>query len=165
MSVRGLIVLISQGAFYLLFGLLLLLALGLGVGYAIDQTFPVVWGTFTENRCEPKPRGGCTSIGTWVSDDRQITRTEVQLDGVPGPDGTVRAGYRPQGILSAEQNVVHIDFWIDAGPIVCVAIAAFIGFQIVQQGSRWGHIRMRPRPRRHRATATTGASATIPGAD
>lgn len=148
MSPLGVLRLIGQGLSYLLLGLLLLVSLGLGVGYILDQTAPVVWGTYTEHRCEAKARGGCTSIGTWVSDDRELTRTEVHLDGRPGPDGTVRAGYRPQGLLSAGQNVVHVEFWIDAGPIASFVLAAWIGFLIVRQAARWGHLPKRRRPRK-----------------
>lgn len=68
---------------------------------------PVIWGTFTEHRCE-EARYGCRSVGTWHSDDRSIRLENVYLDGQPTDNGTVRASYQPTGVANdADNNIVH----------------------------------------------------------
>lgn len=130
----------GRGVVYLVMAVALLLSLGLGVANSIDNTAPIVWGTYTEERCEKQLRRSCSSIGTWVSDDGQIVRVDVRLDGSPGPDGTVRAGYRPDGILSA-QRVVHVETWINAGPVVCFGTALWVAVIIGCVAKKWGHLR------------------------
>ncbi|WP_281885665.1 hypothetical protein [Agromyces rhizosphaerae] len=57
------------------------------------------WGTYVEHRCEPVPKGGCRSIGTWRGDDGTVLGTvlqPVQLFGaVSGEDSSARAAYVP----------------------------------------------------------------------
>jgi len=60
----------------------------------LDRTEPSTWGTFTQERCVEN-RGGCQSIGRWVSDDGSSRLHGVVLDGAPGSDGTVSAFFRP----------------------------------------------------------------------
>ena len=83
-----------------------------GVAGVIDASEPTYWGTYTEEYCEPRLRGGCHSIGTWVSDDGSIRLDDVRLDGSADPDGTVRAEYGPTGLLNdAQSNIVHAEPW------------------------------------------------------
>ncbi|MEV8271903.1 hypothetical protein [Microbacterium sp. NPDC077184] len=90
--------------------LVLAVSLTLSVGGAMSANEEVIWGTFYERYCEPKPRGGCRSVGTWISDDGSIRKTGIHLDGWPGDGGTVRAGYRPTGFNNDDQNnVVHVE--------------------------------------------------------
>jgi hypothetical protein len=97
--------------FYLVMGVLILIGGVLGVGGILSAGEPVIWGTFTEERCEPA-RYVCRSIGTWVSDDGTIQKHGIALDGRPGPDGTVRASYRPTGFNDDDSNnIVHVEAW------------------------------------------------------
>lgn len=100
----------GQVVFFLVMTLVLAVSLGLGVGGAMSANEEVIWGTFYQRDCEPKPRGGCRSVGTWVSDDGSIRKTGIYLDGWLAPDGTVRAGYRPSGFNNDdENNIVHVE--------------------------------------------------------
>ncbi len=104
-----------------------------------DLRQPVYWGTFTESDCEPKSRGGCRSIGIWVSDDQTIVKEQIYLDGWVEADGTVRAAYRPTGIISDESNnIVHTALWIGAGPWVCLFAMGVLIFRVLAQASDLG---------------------------
>lgn len=81
----------------------------LGVADLLDADEPVFWGTFSEEDCVGGGRMGCQSVGTWVSDDGSIRKTGVALDGRPDSDGSVRATYRPTGVINDEENnIVHV---------------------------------------------------------
>lgn len=58
-------------------GVCFLVFIAVGVGEARDAAVaePALWGTFAEQDCEPKLRGGCSSIGTWTSDDGGVVKT------------------------------------------------------------------------------------------
>ncbi len=132
---------VGRIAFYALASLLLCILAGLGVTGAIDSTQPVRWGTFTEESCESRARGGCRSLGTWVSDDGTITRREVYLDGRTEPGGIVRAGYRPAGIIDHDNDIVHTEVGIGGGVwMPWVFAAGFLGCTVAK-AYEWGHLR------------------------
>ncbi|HEY9266084.1 MAG TPA: hypothetical protein VIP82_15695 [Microbacterium sp.] len=118
---------------------LLAVSIVLGVGGMVSANEPVVWGTFTQQDCEPKGRGGCRSIGVWVSDDSTIRKENIYLDGwPPDPDGSVRAGYRPHGFNNDdENNIVHVAAtahgWIWAPWI----LTAYLAGVIVHYAIKW----------------------------
>lgn len=95
---------------------------------------------------------------TWVSDDGTFIRHEVTLDGFTGPDGTVRAGYRPDAELGSD--VVHTSFWIDAGPVMAFGLAIWTGGMFVNELRKWRVLRRRRRPRR---TPPAGATEQSTG--
>lgn len=125
----------------LTFALLCAVSFALGIQFAIDQQGATVWGVYTEERCESQLRNRCHSIGTWVSDDGTITRRGVTLDGFPGADGTVRAGYRPDAEIGGD--VVHTSFWIDAGAILSFGLAIWSGGMFVNELRKWWVLRGR----------------------
>ncbi|MBB3157160.1 hypothetical protein FHS07_000844 [Microbacterium proteolyticum] len=89
----------------------------------LDLRQPVIWGTFTQTDCEPRPRGGCRAIGTWVSDDGDLVRHDVYLDGWPEDDGTSRASYQPTAILGGESaDIVHSSLLTGVAPWVIGAL-------------------------------------------
>jgi hypothetical protein len=103
---------VGRALFYAIMGLLAALFLVMGVGGAVTASAPIYWGTFTEHDCQPQPRFGCRSIGSWESEDRTIQLQGVYLDGAPDTDGTVRASYRPTSFNSdADNNIVHVEAW------------------------------------------------------
>ncbi|MFF2272858.1 hypothetical protein ACFVTX_11325 [Agromyces sp. NPDC058136] len=116
--------------------------LTLAVINLLDAQEPVVWGTFTEEYCE-STRRGCSSVGTWVSDDGRVTETDIRLDGWVEPGGSVRAGLRPSGIMDSGNDIVHAAGWIDIGPHV-VPLAAALGTIIwgLMKALEWGHLRL-----------------------
>lgn len=90
---------------------------------ALDLRQTVIWGTFTQTDCEPRPRGSCRAIGTWVSDDGTVVRRGVALDGWPDDDGTSRAGYQPAAILGGESaDIVHAPLFMGAAPSIIGAV-------------------------------------------
>lgn len=112
-----------------------------GIANVIDEREETYWGVFTEHYCEPMPRGGCRSIGSWVSDDGRIVKHDVFLDGGVDPGGTIRAGYRPDGILGDEDNnIVHAEDWWDARFWVPWAALVVFGGMTLAQARRWGDI-------------------------
>ena len=95
-----------------------LVAVGLGVVGVMDSQEPTYWGTFTETDCIDARRG-CRSVGYWVSDDGSIRMSDIYLDGQPGPDGTVRARYRPTGINhDKDNNIVHTSVGVALEPVL-----------------------------------------------
>jgi len=98
------------------------------VAATVDAGRPAEAGVFTEDHCEEhRGRGGtyCTSIGTWVSDDGEVTLEPVILDGSPDTDGRVRAIYRPGSLLGGDE-VVHTGGLDAIGPFVTWGFAVFI---------------------------------------
>lgn len=100
---------------------------------AIDGQ-PVIWGTYTQVECRTDLKG-CRSYGTWVSDDGTIVKTGIQLDGSPGSDGTVRASYKPAGLMNDEDNnIVHEEAWSTAGLwmpwLLCLLIVGMTVFYV-----------------------------------
>lgn len=99
----------GHALFYLTMAVCTLVGIGVGMASAQDARDgqPVVWGTFTEQDCEPVYRG-CRSVGTWVSDDRTMVKERIYLDGSPGSDGTVRASFQADGLMNdTDNNIVH----------------------------------------------------------
>lgn len=116
--------------------------LTLGVIKTIDNAEPVIWGTFTEEYCH-ETRQGCSSIGTWESFDGTIRKTDIRLDGAVEPGGSVRAGYRPTGIMNDEDNnIVHTPGWIDASPTVSFLAAAGIAGYGLFKALEWEHLKV-----------------------
>jgi hypothetical protein len=94
-----------------LLGLLVVIMLILGVGYASSAGQRSYSGTFHEHSCEYS-RFGCEGVGTWVSDNGSIVKKKIQLDGFVNSDGTVRASYTPTGFNNdAQNNIVHASTW------------------------------------------------------
>lgn len=136
-------------------GTFALLFLALGVIGSVDAQEPVVWGTFTEEYCQ-ETRRGCSSIGTWVSDDRTITETEIRVDGWVEPGGSVRAGYQPTGIISdADNRIVHAAGWMSVGPFVPWVLALGMIIWGLMKAAAWGHLEHLP--------FVGAAGRTIPG--
>ena len=101
-----------QAIFAVVTAALLVVSATLAIGGTLSADESVVWGTFRQTDCEPKPRGGCRSVGVWMSDDRTIRKIDVYLDGSPNSDGTVRAAYRPHGFNNDnENNIVHVEMF------------------------------------------------------
>lgn len=108
---------IGHGIFYLIMAVCLIGGVGMGLAEAKDalDRQPIIWGTYAEEACEPRAHG-CESIGRWVSDDGVIVKERIRPDGVPGTDGTVRAGFQPVGLTNDnETNVVHSGIWVSGG--------------------------------------------------
>lgn len=127
----------GRAVFTAILGLLLAAMVVLGVGGVASLGEPVHWGTYTEERCD-RARFGCRSFGSWVSDSGELRVDEVQLDGAVGPDGTVRAGYRPTGFNNdADNAIVHAEPWATLGPWMPWGFAALFGGVLVIQWSRW----------------------------
>lgn len=140
---------VGQFAFYLIALALASILMFLFVASVIDLAQPTRWGTFTQTDCEPRLRGGCRPVGTWVSEDATEVRRGVYLDGWVGSDGTTRAGYRQDGIISDEtNNIVHAPGLTAAGPWVSGGILIWwVGYSIYKS-VQWGDIRL---PSRRRA--------------
>lgn len=120
---------VGRGIFVWLMVVLIGVGVALGVQESIDAANdePVVWGTFRETECIWRGRGGCRSYGTWVSDNGDVVRDYVQLSGVPGPDRTVRAGFRPHGLRNSEDSgLVYTEPWVRAGPWAAGGFVAFL---------------------------------------
>ena len=133
-----------------------LVAAAIGAGLAsltvasiVDLGQPRQWGTFTETDCEPTLRGGCRSIGTWVSDDKTLFKHDVYLDGRPDEGGSARASYQPDAILSDESNnIVHAAGLTGMGPWVSGAVLIGWGGYVLYKAMSWGDIRTASRQRR-----------------
>lgn len=150
----------GQIAFYVLGGVLAVTFAVLLVVGVIDLGQPKIWGTFTQTDCEPRPRGGCRPIGTWVSDDRDVVRHEVYLDGWAEGSGTVRASYQPTAILGGESaDIVHTAMFTGAGPwITGAALLCWVGY-VLYKAASWGDIPV-PRSRRRGARGRSHARRT-----
>jgi hypothetical protein len=108
----------------------------------VDAREPVIWGTFTEEHCQ-ETRRGCSSIGTWVSDDRTITKTDIRLDGGVAPGGSIRAGYQPTGIISdADNHIVHAAGWMTIGPFFPWLAALGTALWGLTKAFQWGHLKL-----------------------
>lgn len=137
--------------FYILGVVLALLLAGITAAGTIDLGQPRYWGTFTQTDCEPRTKGGCRSIGVWISDDRTIVKTDVYLDTWPNDDGTTRASYQPTALISGEaNNVVQAEATTGFAPLVTGI--AFIVWVIIVLGyaALWGDIEIAEPQRRRR---------------
>ncbi|WP_148076678.1 hypothetical protein [Cellulomonas sp. PhB150] len=120
----------GHGTFYVVMTVCFIAFVTMGVTSWLDEHRPVYWGTFhtTTVTCDPGPRGGCTTHGTWTSDDGRLVRSDVMLDGSASDGGTTRASYKPGGAMGDdENNVVHTAAWTNAGlwlPWAAAALAA-----------------------------------------
>lgn len=138
----------------------------LAIGHSLDGNEPLYWGTFTEEHCDPKPRNGCSSFGTWVSDDRTVVLKDIALDGSPDDDGSARASYRPTGFSNdADNQIVHREEWSNAGQwLPWVLAVIFLGYT-VHQAHSWGDLswlgrlsrRRRPEPRMSESASNPAA--------
>jgi hypothetical protein len=129
----------GHGIFYVFMATLFLGFLGFGVAGitdAVDKQ-PVVWGTFSEEDCQPNNHG-CRSIGRWVSDDGTLVKERIYLDGSPGQDGTVRASYQPAGLNNDnDSNTVHVKWTTGAVLWFPWVIAASSAGALVYANRRW----------------------------
>ncbi|WP_435743615.1 hypothetical protein [Microbacterium sp. PMB16] len=124
--------------FFVVMGAVAVAGLYYVVAGIIDANEPRYWGTFTEEFCEERPRRGCQSVGTWVSDDGSIRLEGVSLDGVPGDDGTVAAQYQPAGVANdADTNIVHTSFGVSVEPFVTVGLVVLAGGVAFMQWRKW----------------------------
>ena len=122
--------------YYATFSLLLAITLTLGIGQTFAPGTATYVGTFSQTSCEPT-RFGCTSIGTWVSNDRSIVRNNTSLDGSVSSDGTVQATYTPTGFNNdKDNNVVHTAAWSWLKPwmpwLLSIAFAGFIAVRVFE---------------------------------
>ncbi|GAA1925402.1 hypothetical protein GCM10009775_17040 [Microbacterium aoyamense] len=119
--------------------------------FAADLGQPRIWGTFTHEDCEPRPRGGCREVGTWVSQDGSLVKEDVYLDGGSGPDGTTPASYQPSGIISDEtNNIVHVPALTGAGLWLSSAfLIGWLGY-VAYKALQWGDLRFPSRRTRTR---------------
>lgn len=64
--------------FYVVMACVFVLFVVIGIIGWVDRDRPVYWGTFTQSSesCDPGPRGACTRVGRWVSDDGLSSKTE-----------------------------------------------------------------------------------------
>ena len=135
---------LGHGVFFAVMGVCFLVFIAIGVAEARDAAAgePALWGTFVEQVCEPKPRGGCSSIGTWTSDDGSVIKTGVRLDGSVGDDGAVRAQFQAGGWMSDEENnIVHATEWASAGLWFPWVGAAGVAVTVAYYARRWRHRR------------------------
>lgn len=132
----------GQVTAYVVIGAFAAVFIALAVINTIDAQEPVIWGTFTEEYCQ-ETRRGCSSIGTWVSDDQTVTKTDIRLDGWVEPGGAIRAAYQPTGIISdADNHIVHAAGWMSIGPYFpWVAAAGTVIWGLVK-AVQWGHLKV-----------------------
>jgi hypothetical protein len=145
-SLFGVVTSIGKAVFYGLMGLLAIAMVVLVVLVAADSSARIVWGTYTETSRDYNLRGGWSSTGNWQSDDQTLVLTDIRLSGEVGPDGTARAGYRPDAAIGDE--VVYTAVWVDSGVWVGLAVLGAIMCLIARQANEWGHW-----PRRRRRVA------------
>ena len=129
----------GHAIFYVVMALVFVVAVGLGVAGAQDAADgqPVVWGTFTEEECQPSMTG-CRSIGRWLSDDRTVLKEGIYLDGHTGRGGTARASYQPSGLTSdGADNIVHIHAATSAGLWFPWVLSAFSAGAVVYYTRKW----------------------------
>ncbi len=108
----------SHGLFYAIMGALVVAFFIMGVIAAVGHDRTTYWGTFTEQstQCDPGPRGACTIMGRWVSEDQSIVKEHIQLDGNADKGESVRASYQPGGPMGDDaNNIVHTPFFSGAG--------------------------------------------------
>lgn len=123
---------ILRWAYFVIFGVLSVGFIVLGALEVVDAANdePVVWGTFTEQRCVTETRGGCTSYGSWVSDDGFEKFDEIMFDGtIKESGGTSRAGHQPGGLTSDVEDgivsIVHAEEYTGILEIFFPFLAAF----------------------------------------
>lgn len=121
----------GHGVFYVVMVVCFVVFVTIGCVVLVERDRPWQWGTFTETSttCDRMGRRTtCESTGRWVSDDATIVKGSVRLDGSVGPGASVRAAFRPGGLLGDEaNNIVHTDRSIGMGlwfPWVAAAITA-----------------------------------------
>jgi hypothetical protein len=140
--VRKRLSLIGNWAISVVLALLLVVSVALGVIGIANLSVPVYWGTFTQDRCVDS-RYGCRNIGSWVSDDGSIRKEDIALDGALHPVTSVRACYRPTGLLNdSDNNIVHTEFWSTGAAwvpwLVVIAIAGTMIAPVSRLGLRRG---------------------------
>lgn len=131
----------GQLAFYVIgSGLSLVLAV-LFVAGVLDLGQTRIWGTFTQTDREPRPRGGCRPVGTWVSDDGNIVKRDIYLDGWADGTGTTPASYQPTAVISDESNnIVHAPMWTGGGAwLTGLVLLGWVGYVLFKAAS-WGDI-------------------------
>ncbi|RLP76398.1 hypothetical protein D9V32_05885 [Mycetocola tolaasinivorans] len=108
----------GHSIFFLVMGVVTLVAVVLGIGGIVSAQEPQLWGTFTQTSQEcmkAVPESRCSNFGNWVSDDGSTTLTDVRLDGTVNEGGTARTSYRPGGFNNDEDNnIVHVE-WTSSG--------------------------------------------------
>lgn len=132
----------GHAAFYLVMVVVVIVFIVIGVVQVLDRDQPTYWGTFTEKSttCDPGPRGPCTQTGTWVSDDGSIVKVGIILDGSVEQGRSVRASYRPGGLMGDdENNIVHTAFWSKAGLWFPWVAAVLTGALLWDRHRHWRH--------------------------
>jgi hypothetical protein len=129
---------VGRVVFCVVMGTCFAVALVLGIGWATSASAPTYWGTFTEHSCTTPSRLGCQSVGTWVSDDGSITRTNIAFDGSLHADGVARASYRPTGFNNdRDLNIVHSEFGSSAKYWFPWVFAAGVAAGVTVQWRTW----------------------------
>ncbi|MBD8486062.1 hypothetical protein IFT79_10590 [Frigoribacterium sp. CFBP 8759] len=110
-------------------------------------------GTFTEESCEGDGRYGCQSVGTWTSDDGQLTYRSVGLDGAVGTDGTSRSYAIPDAILGGTDTVHDSTSSPLIGVLVATILLVVLTLGVLRAAEKWGDLaRLRNSWRRRKAS-------------
>lgn len=131
----------GRGAFYLVMGVCFVGSVTIGVVEIVERDRHRTWGTFTETSttCDYlSRRRSCQSIGTWVSDEGAVVKEGIRLDGHVHPGESVRASFRPGGLMGDDgNNIVHSARSSAAGVWVPWMVAVATVVVALLQRRRW----------------------------
>ena len=105
-----------------------------------DSSQAHVAGTFTEESCEGDGRYGCQSVGTWTSDDGELTYRGVGLDGAVGTNGTSRSYAIPDAILGGTDTVHDTANSPLIGILVATTLLVVLALRVLRAAEKWGDI-------------------------
>ncbi|KTS00676.1 hypothetical protein NS283_17100 [Microbacterium testaceum] len=134
----------GQIAFYVVAGALTVAITAILIASLIDLGQPRVWGTFTQQGCEQRPRGGCRPFGSWISDDGTIVQRHVYLNGWTDGTGRTRAAFQPTALLG--DDVVNVPVLTGAAPVLMSILLVWWVAVAVRKAAAWGDIAL-PRTR------------------
>jgi hypothetical protein len=118
-----------------------------------DSTQAHVAGTFTAKSCEGDGRHGCQSVGTWTSDDGQLTYRSVGLDGAVGTNGTSRSYAIPDAILGGTDTVHDSANSPLIGILVATTLLVVLALGVLRAAEKWGDLaRLKNSWRRRKAS-------------
>jgi hypothetical protein len=115
-----------------------------------DSTQAHVAGTFTEESCEGDGRYGCQSVGTWTSDDGQLTYRSVGLDGAVGTNGISRSYAIPDAILGGTDTVHDSANSPLIGILVAATLLVVLALGVLRAAEKWGDLPRLKNSRRRR---------------
>jgi hypothetical protein len=105
-----------------------------------DSIQPHVAGTFTEESCEGDGRYGCQSVGTWTSDDGELTYRGVTLDGALGTNGTSRSYAIPDAFLGGTDTVHATTSSPLVGILVAATLFVVLTLGLLRAAEKWGDL-------------------------